>query len=94
MWKKFVVLAVLAFGFGSISRANAGTEIVRDYGGGEINDYAPPPPRPVYYAPPPPVVGVVVYPTYGYYGPRYRVYGGHRYYDRRVYYRSHRHWRD
>jgi hypothetical protein len=93
MGKKLIVIALAAVGLASAPRSNAGTEIVRDYGGAEINNYVPPP-RPVYYAPPPPVVGVVVYPTYGYYGPRYRVYGGHRYYDRRVYYRSHRHWRD
>jgi hypothetical protein len=41
MWKKFVVLGIVVFGFALVSRTNAGTEIVRDYGGREINNYAP-----------------------------------------------------
>jgi hypothetical protein len=93
MWKKINVIAfaVVAFGFGLASRTNAGTEVIEGYSGGPppSYNYAPPPPRPVYYAPPPPV-NVVVFPTYGYYGPRF---GAHRFYGRHVYYRSHRHWR-
>jgi hypothetical protein len=91
MWKKFVVLAVFAFGFVLATRTNAGTEVVRDYSDSAATyNYAPPPPpRPVYYAPPPPV-NFVVFPAYGYYGPRYRVYGGHRFYVRRDHWRSHR----
>jgi hypothetical protein len=88
--KRFVVitLGIVAFGFASV--ANAGTEIVRDYGGAEINNYAAPPPPPVYYAPPP-TIGVVVYPAYAYYGPRFRVFGARRFYGRRFHSRFH-HW--
>ena len=69
MWKKFVFLIVV-FGIAAALSANAGTEIVRDYGGREVNTYAPPPPPPVYYPPPP--VGVVVYPIPAFFGPRFR----------------------
>ena len=62
MWKKFIVLGIVVIA--AASRSNAGTEIVRDYGGAEVNRYAPPPP-PVYYAPP--AVGVVVYPSVAFY---------------------------
>ena len=67
MEKKLIViaLAVSAVGLACAPRSNAGTEIVRDYGGAEVNRYAPPPPRPVYY--PPPAVGVAVYPAVGFY---------------------------
>jgi hypothetical protein len=96
MGKKTIVigLAVLAFGCGSVLRSNAGTEMIEPYRApAPIYNYAPPPPpRPVYYAPPPPV-GVVVVPAYGYYGPRYAVYGAHRFYGRHAYWRSHHHWR-
>ena len=91
MWKKFgvIALAVFAFGFVLASRTNAGTEVVEGYGTpAPAYNYAPPPPRPIYYAPPPPV-GVVVYPAYGYYAPRFRVYGGHRYYVRGFHPRCH-----
>jgi hypothetical protein len=71
MWKKFVVLGIVVFGLALVSITNAGTEIVRDYGGREVNNYAPPPPPPVYYAPPP--IGVVVYPSYRFFGPRFGV---------------------
>ncbi len=51
MWKKFnvTVLAVLAFGFASALRLNAGTEVVEPYRApAPTYNYAPP----VYYAPP------------------------------------------
>jgi hypothetical protein len=82
MWKKFIVLGIVAFGF--VSATNAGTEVVRDYGGREVNNYAPPPP--VYYPPPP--VGVVVYPSYGFFGPRFRFVAVRRFDGRRVFVRS------
>ena len=86
MIKKFSVVALLVVAF--VSRSNAGTDIVQDYGGREFNNYAPaplPPPPVFYYAPPP--VGVVVYPRIAWYGPSYRVYaynrfGGHRRFHR------------
>ncbi len=88
-----IVLAVLAFGFGSALRSRAGTEMIEPYSApASTYNYAPPPPRPVYYAPPPPV-GVVIYPAYGYYGPRFGFYGAHRFYGRHGYWRSHHHWR-
>lgn len=80
MWKKFVVLGIVVFGIAAVSSANAGTEVVRDYGGREVNQYAPPPPPPVYYAPPP--VGVVVYPT-AFFGPRFRFVAVRRFDGRR-----------
>ena len=89
MWKKFL-LGIVAFGLASAARTNAGTEIVRDYGGREVNQYAPPPP--VYYAPPPPV-GVVVYPSYRFFGPRFGVVAVRRFDGRRVFVRSHHHFR-
>ena len=81
-------LAVLAFGFAT--RANAGTEVIDGYGAPAptYNYYAPPPPRPIYYAPPPPV-NVLIFPAYGYRGPRFV--GVHRFHARPVYLRS-RHW--
>ena len=94
MFKRFIVIAsgILVFGLAAASRTNAGTDIVADYGGGApAYNYAPPPPpppAPVYYAPP--AVGVVVYPTYGYYHRTH--FFGHRRYDRR-HIRHHRHWR-
>ena len=93
MVKKFIVIAVMVFAIalGSAVRSNAGTEVIEPYSApAPTYDYAPP--RPVYYAPPPPV-GVVIYPTYGYYGPRFGFYGAHRFYGRHVYWRSHHHWR-
>src|SRR5437773_9353939 len=95
MWKKFGVIAlvVLAFGFASAPRSSAGTEVVEPYTApAPTYNYAPPPPpRPIFYAPRP-VVGVVVTPTYGYYGPRFGYYRGHRFYGRHPYWRHH-HWR-
>ena len=88
MWKKFnvTVLAVLAFGFASALRLNAGTEVVEPYRAPAPSyNYAPPPP--VYYAPP--VVGVAVYPAFGFgfRGPRFAVFRHHRFFGRR------HHWR-
>ena len=85
MWKKLVILVV--FGFALAPAMNAGTEIIRDYGGRDFNQYAPPPPRPIYYAPPPPV-RVVVYPRPFFYRPHFRVFAGHR-----VLVRPHHVWR-
>ena len=87
-WKtiKGIALGIVAVGFAAA--AHAGTEVVRDYGGREVNQYVAPPPAPVYYAPPPPV-GVVVYPSYRFFGPRFAVVGVHRFGGRRVFVRSH-----
>ena len=95
MGKQMIVIAmvVFAFGFGSALRSNAGTEMIEPYRApAQTYNYAPPPPppRPFLYIRPP-VFGVVVAPGFGYYGPRF--YGGHRFYGRRAYWRSHqRHW--
>jgi hypothetical protein len=89
MKKKLIATALAVLAFGLAPRSNAGTEIIRDYGAtAPAYNYAPPP-RPVYYAPPP--VSVVVYPTYRYFGPRVVVFGAHRFYPRRAFFR-HRHW--
>ena len=91
MWKKLIViaLAVSVVGFASTPRSNAGTEVVEpQYAPQQTYNYAPPP-RPVYYAPPPPV-NVLIFPAYGYYGPRF---GVHRFYGRHVYWRPDHHWR-
>jgi len=88
--KSFVMaLAVFAFGFGSALRSNAGTEVVEPYRApAPTYNYAPP--APVYYAPP--AVGVAVYPAFGFYGPRFGVFGVRRFHGPRVHWRSH-HWR-
>ena len=95
MWKKSIVIAlpIFAFSFASALRSNAGTEIVEPYSApAPTYNYAPPPPpRPIFYVPPP-VVGVVVTPSYGYYGPRFGYYGSHRFYRRHGYLRPHHHW--
>ncbi|HWY52017.1 MAG TPA: hypothetical protein VNW72_11100 [Chthoniobacterales bacterium] len=91
MVKKSIVIAltVFAFGFGSALRSNAGTEVIPGYSApAPTYNYAPPP-RPVYYAPPPPV-NVLIFPAYGYYGPRF---GVRRFYGRHVYWRPDHHWR-
>ena len=91
MGKKLIViaLAVSAIGFAAAPRSNAGTEVVEpQYAPQQTYNYAPPP-RPVYYAPPPPV-NVLIFPAYGYYGPRF---GVHRFYGRHVYWRPDHHWR-
>jgi len=83
MAKKIILIvsAVLAFGFGSALRSNAGTEVIDRYSA----------PAPAYnYAPPPPPVNVLIFPAYGYYGPRF---GVHRFYGRHVYRRNDHHWR-
>ena len=80
---KLILIALAVFGFGSAITANAGTEVIDGYGAPPLTyNYAPPPPRPVYYVPPPPV-NVLIFPAYGYCGPRFV--GGHRYYGRHVY---------
>ena len=75
--KSFVIaLAVLALGFGSALRSNAGTDMVEPYRApAPAYNYAPPPPRPVVFVPPV-RFGVVVGPAFGgYYGPRFGYYG-------------------
>ena len=95
MWKKILVigLAILTFGFASPLSSIAGTEMIEPYTAPvpAYNYAPPPPPRPVLYAPTP-VVGVVVAPAYGYYGPRFGFYRAHRFYGRHAYWRSH-YWR-
>jgi hypothetical protein len=95
MGKKCLVmaLAVLAFGFGTARRSNAGTDMIEPYRAPapSYNYAPPPPPRPVYYVPPPVRFGVVIGPGYGYYGPRYGFYGSRRFYGRNAYWRGHRH---
>ena len=95
MGKKLIVtaLAMFAFAFGSAPRSNAGTDMIEPYRApAPTYNYAPPPPpRPVLYIRPP-VFGVVVGPGYGYYGPRFGFYGGHRYYGRHAYWRGRHHW--
>ena len=91
MWTKLIViaLAVSAIGFAAAPRSNAGTEVVEpQYAPQQTYNYEPPP-RPVYYAPPP-RVNVLIFPAYGYYGPRF---GVHRFYGRHVYWRPDHHWR-
>ncbi len=88
MRKKLIViaLAVSAVGFASAPRSNAGTEVVEpQYAPRQTYNYAPPPP--VYYAPPP--VGVVIYPTFGYYPRPFRFYGFHRVYRRPFFWHGH-----
>jgi hypothetical protein len=90
MAKKFIVIALAVFAFGFEVRSNAGTEVIDRYSGAPAPAYNyAPPPRPVYYAPRPPV-NVLVFPAYGYYGPRF---GVHRFYGRHVFWRSHPRWR-
>ena len=86
--RAIVALGIVVVGFGLAPNSNAGTDVIRDYGGDQFNNYAPPPPRPVYYVPPPPV-NVLVFPAYGYYGPRF---GVHRFYGPRFHSRYH-YWR-
>lgn len=95
MRKRFILTAsaVLAFGFGSAPRSNAGTEIVEPYNAPAPNYTYAPPPRPVYYVPPP-VVNVVVAPAYGYgyFGPRFAYYHSHQFFGRHGYRHFHRHY--
>ena len=88
MWKKLIVAALAVFGFALVPLTKAGTDVIRDYGADQFNHYAPPPPRPVYYAPPPPV-NVLVFPAYGYYGPRFAF---HRFHAHRAFVRPYHHW--
>ncbi|HEY2103783.1 MAG TPA: hypothetical protein VGH08_11090 [Chthoniobacterales bacterium] len=89
MATKFFAIALAVFVFGSVARSNAGTEVIPGYSApAPTYNYAPPPPRPVYYPPPP--VNVLVFPAYGYYGPRF---GVHRFYGRHVFLRPHHQWR-
>jgi hypothetical protein len=94
--KCFVMLmAVLAFGFATALRSNAGTDMIEPYQApARSYNYAPPPPpRPVFYVPPPPIrIGIAFGPGFGYYGRGYGFYGGHRYYGRHGYGRGHHHW--
>lgn len=81
MYKKLIVIALVAGALAPF--ANAGTEVIRDYGQDQYHNYAPAPrPRPVYYAPPPPVV---IYPRPFFYRPWF---GYHRFYGHRFH-----HWR-
>jgi hypothetical protein len=97
--KCFVMgLAVLAFGFGTAVRSNAGTDMIEPYQApARSYNYAPPPPpRPAFFVPPV-RIGFFVGPGIGYYGRGYGYYGGHRYYGHRYYGRrgnwgGHRHW--
>jgi hypothetical protein len=96
MGKQIIVIAlgVFAFGFGTVLRSNAGTDMIEPYRAPapSYNYAPPPPPRPVFYVPPP-VFGVVVAPAFGFYGRGYGFYGGHRFYGRHVYWRGHHnHW--
>lgn len=95
MGKKYFViaLAVLAFGFATAPRSNAGTDMIEPYQAPAPRyNYAPPPrPRPVVFVPPV-RVGVFFGPGFGWYGPRWG-WGGHRFYGRPAYWRGHhRHW--
>ena len=86
MAKKIILLAALAMcGFGFGTTANAGTEVIDGYGAPPPRyNYAPLPPRPIYYAPRPPV-NVVIFPAYGYRGPRFV--GVRRFHRRHVFWR-------
>jgi hypothetical protein len=92
MWKKFSLIALVAFGvaFASAPRSKAGTEMVTDNSVQE-RTYTYARPR-VYYAPP--AVGFVVYPAYGYYyGPRFAYRGFHRGFRGHGHWGGHHHWR-
>ena len=92
--KSFVMgLAVLALGFGTAVRSNAGTDMVEPYRAPapRYNYAPPPPPRPVFFVPPI-RIGFAFGPGFGYYGPRYGYYGARRFYGRPAYWRGHRHW--
>ena len=89
MRKKFAAIVMMGIvGVGFTSTTNAGTEVIRDYGADQYNNYAPQPapPRPIYY-PPPPRVGVVVYPRPFFYRPWFGFH--HRYYPHRAFVRRH-----
>ena len=85
MAKKIILIISAVLAFGSVLSSNAGTEVIERYSA----------PAPTYnYAPPPPVpVNVLIYPAYGYYGPRFGFYRVHRFDRRRADWRSYHHWR-
>jgi hypothetical protein len=91
--KCFVVgLALLAFGFGTALRSDAGTDMIEPYQAPAPSyNYAPPPrPRPVVFVPPV-RIGVFFGPGFGWYGPRYGFYGARRFYGRPAYWHGHHH---
>jgi hypothetical protein len=92
MGKKIMVMAVamFAFGFGSVLRSNAGTDMVEPYRAPARNYNYAPPPRPVVYAPPV-RFGVFIGPPFGFYGPRFGFFGGRRFHGRPVVWRGHGH---
>ena len=83
-----VAIVTVAFSVASAARSNAGTDMIIDNSAQapppRVYNYAPPPPPVIYYAPPP--VRVVVAPTY-YYARPVRVFGYHRAYVHRPYWR-------
>jgi hypothetical protein len=89
MVKKIILVVSAVLAFGSALRSNAGTEVIEPYSAPAPTYSYAPPPRPIYYAPPPPV-NVLIFPAYGYYGPRF---GVHRYYARRAFVRPYCGWR-
>jgi len=94
MAKQMIVIAlgVFAFGFGLALRSNAGTDMVEPYRAPAPSYNYAPPPRPVYYVPPPPVsVGVAIGPAFGFYGPRFGFFRGHRFHGRHPFWRGHPH---
>jgi len=93
MGKKLVLitLAVFALAFGTALRSNAGTDMIEPYRAPAPSyNYAPPPPRPVVYGPPV-AFGVAIGPAYGFYGPRFGFFRGHRFVRRPAFWRGHRH---
>ncbi len=87
MAKTFSLIAIAILAIAAAPCSNAGTEMITDNSApAPARRYYAPPPRPALY-PPPPVP--VLYPPIGYYGPRFRAYGYHRFYGRRFY--PHRH---
>lgn len=92
MWKKHVVIALAAFAFGVTfaPRSNAGTEVVEPYSAPAPRYNYAPTPRPIYYAPP--VVRVAFYPPFGFYGPRFGVFGVRRFHGPHGHRHFH-HWR-
>jgi hypothetical protein len=83
-----IVMGIVALGIAVVPATNAGTEVIAPYSAPAPSYNYAPPPRPIYYAPPPPV-NVLIFPAYGYYGPRF---GVSRFYGPRFHSRSH-YWR-
>ncbi len=92
MGRKFIVIALAAFAFGSAPRSIAGTEVIEPYRAPRAYNYAAPPPRPVVFVPRP-VVGVVVAPAFGFFGPRFGFFRARRFYGRPVRWRPRPYWR-